>query len=62
MQMTNPVTFLVQTQDELKKVTWTTQKEVIRLTAAILIVSLLVGVYIGGIDFILTQITTYLIK
>ena len=60
--MINPVTFLVQTQDELKKVTWPTQKEVVRLTAAVILVSLIVGLYIGGIDFILTQITTYLIK
>jgi preprotein translocase SecE subunit len=60
--MISPVTFLVQTQDELKKVTWPTQQEVIRLTAAILIVSLIVGLYVGGLDFILTQLTTLLIK
>ncbi len=60
--MNNPVTFLVQTQDELKKVTWPTQKEVIRLTAAVLIVSFIVGFYIGGIDYLLTQLTTILIK
>ena len=60
--MINPVTFLVQTQDELKKVTWPTQQEVIRLTAAIIIVSLVVGLYIGGIDYVLTQLTSYLIK
>ena len=60
--MINPVTFLVQTQDELKKVSWPTQQEVIRLTAAVLIVSIAVGLYIGGIDFILTSITERLIK
>ena len=60
--MINPVTFLVQTQDELKKVTWPNQKEVVRLTGAIIIVSLIVGLYIGGIDYILAQITAYLVK
>lgn len=60
--MISPVTFLVQTQDELKKVTWPTQKEVVRLTAAVVLVSLIVGLYIGGIDYVLTQLTSYLIK
>jgi preprotein translocase subunit SecE len=60
--MISPVTFLFQTQDELKKVTWPKQQEVIRLTAVVIIVSIIVGLYIGGIDYILTQITSYLIK
>jgi preprotein translocase SecE subunit len=60
--MINPVTFLVQTQDELKKVTWPTQKEVIRLTATVIIVSIIVGVFLGGLDFLLTKLTEIIIK
>lgn len=54
--MTTPVTFLQETLDELKKVTWPTQKEVIRLTTVVIIISLIVGLFIGGLDLILTKI------
>ncbi len=60
--MTTPVIFLRQTLDELKKVTWPTQQEVIRLTIMVIVVSVGVGLYIGGIDFIFTKITELLIK
>jgi preprotein translocase subunit SecE len=52
----------MQTQDELKKVTWPTQKEVIRLTAAVIIVSIIVGLFLGGLDFLLTKLTEIIIK
>lgn len=54
--MTTPVTFLQETLDELKKVTWPTQQEVIRLTTVVIIISLIVGLFIGGLDLILTKI------
>ena len=60
--MTTPVGFLRETYDELKKVTWPTQSEVIRLTAIVILVSLIVGVFIGALDFILTKITELIVK
>lgn len=60
--MTSPVTFLTEVRDELKKVTWPNQKEVTRLTITVILISLIVGLYIGGLDFILTKITEMLIK
>lgn len=54
--MATPIGFLRETQDELKKVTWPTRAEVIRLTGVVIIVSLAVGLYIGGLDFIFTNI------
>lgn len=60
--MTNPVTFLMQTQDELKKVTWPRQQEVIRLTTGVIIVSLVVGLFLGGIDFLLTKFMEFVLK
>ncbi len=60
--MTTPVGFLKETRDELKKVTWPTQQEVIRLTAITILVSVIVGLFIGGFDFVLTKITEIIIK
>lgn len=60
--MTTPVVFIQQTLDELKKVVWPTREQLIRLTFIVMFISVVVGLYIGGIDFILTKITEILIK
>ncbi len=59
---TTPVIFLKETRDELKKVVWPTRNEVIRLTGVVIIVSLIVGIYLGGLDYILTNLLTLIIK
>jgi preprotein translocase subunit SecE len=41
--------------DELKKVTWPTKKETIRLTTIVIVISLIIGLYIGIIDVLLTK-------
>ena len=48
---TTPVIFLKETRDE-----------VIRLTSVVIIVSLIVGIFLGGIDYILTNLLTLIIK
>ncbi|MBI2074648.1 MAG: preprotein translocase subunit SecE [Candidatus Levybacteria bacterium] len=60
--MTTPLTFLKETREELKKVTWPSQAEVIRLTIVIILVSLIVGFFIGGIDFLFAKIMEILVK
>lgn len=60
--MASPIAFLQQTYDELKKVVWPTRDELIRLTLIVIFISVLVGVYIGGIDLILSKITQIFIK
>ncbi len=57
-----PVVFLKEVQEELKKVVWPTRDEVIRLTFVVILISLVVGLFLGGIDFVLTKITQLLIK
>ncbi len=59
---TTPVIFLKEVRDELKKVVWPTRNEVIRLTAVVILVSLVVGVYLGGIDYVLTKILALVVK
>jgi len=59
---TTPITFLKETRDELKKVVWPTRDEVIRLTMVVIIVSLIVGFYLGGMDYIFTKLITLILR
>ena len=60
--MTTPVSFLRETQEELKKVTWPSRDEVIRLTLVVIAVSVIVGVFVGGLDFVFTTLLQMIIK
>lgn len=60
--MRTPATFLKETGDELKKVTWPSQKEVARLTLVVIIVSIAVGLFIGVLDFTFTKAITLVIR
>lgn len=60
--MTTPTTFLRETRDELKKVTWPKQNEVVRLTLTVIVLSLIVGLYVGGLDFVFTKLMQVLVK
>ncbi len=59
--MTTPASFLSQTIDELKKVTWPTRQEVLRLTFVVIAVSIIVGVFIGGLDFVFTKLLQFVL-
>jgi preprotein translocase subunit SecE len=58
---TTPINFIKEVRDELQKVVWPTRDEIIRLTAVVIIVSLGVGLFLGGTDFILTKLFELLI-
>ncbi len=60
--MVAPLKFLLETKDELQKVTWPTRNEVTRLTIVVMLFSAIVGVYIGGIDLIFTKILEIVLK
>lgn len=60
--MTGPVVFLREVQEELGKVVWPTRNEVVRLTLTVILVSLIVGLFLGGLDLILTRILTLFAK
>jgi len=59
---TPPITFIRQAWDELKKVKWPTQSEIVRLTVSVIVISIIVGVFLGGVDFILTKGIDLIIK
>jgi preprotein translocase subunit SecE len=47
---------------ELKKVTWPTWRQTAYLTAVIIVICLVVGLILGGLDFGLTQAVKALVK
>ena len=51
-----PLKFLKEVRSELKRVVWPTRQEAVRLTTVVIIVSVLVGIYIGALDYILSKI------
>ncbi|HUD05087.1 MAG TPA: preprotein translocase subunit SecE [Patescibacteria group bacterium] len=58
---TTPVVFLKEVRDELGKVVWPTRDEIIRLTGVVILISVIVGIFLGTTDFILTKLVGLLI-
>lgn len=47
---------------ELKKVSWPSRQETIRLTTVVILISLIIGGYIGIIDVLLTKALEFVTK
>ncbi len=60
--MPNVVSFLKEVKEELGKVAWPTREQTIRYTVMVIIVAVAVGVFLGGLDYILTGLTAYLLE
>ncbi len=59
----NPITYLRESKAEFAKVVWPTRTQAIRLTVMVIVVSVIIGLYIAGLDAVFTKITeTFLIK
>lgn len=58
--MVNQPKFTTDILSELKKVSWPSKKETLRLTMIVIFVSLIIGVYIGIIDILLAKILSWL--
>jgi len=56
------LTYLSEVRSEMKLVTWPKRDDVIKLTVTVLLVSAIVGLYVGGLDFGLTKILESLIS
>lgn len=60
--MTTPVAFVNEVISELKKVTWPTREETMKLTVVVIVISIVVGAFIGGLDSLFLRATTLLFK
>ncbi|MBI2054599.1 MAG: preprotein translocase subunit SecE [Candidatus Sungbacteria bacterium] len=52
------IQYIKDSRIELKKVTWLTRREVMRYTIAVIMVSVVVALFLGGIDALLAFIIT----
>jgi preprotein translocase subunit SecE len=60
--MAPAVKFVRETYDELKQVVWPTRNDVIRLTLIVIALSVLMGLYIGGLDWVFAKVMELLLK
>lgn len=59
--MVDPITYLKQSKAEFDKVIWPTRQETLRLTILVIIISVVVGAYVAGLDAVFTKITEALL-
>ena len=50
------ITFLKEVRLEMKKVNWPTREQTIKYTLTVIGVSLAVAIYLGGLDFLYTNL------
>jgi len=55
MLQSKPIRFLHEAISELKKVVWPAKEQVVRLTLIVIVVSVIAGLLMGGLDFIFTK-------
>jgi preprotein translocase subunit SecE len=56
--MKSIVTFFSEVKSELSKVTWPKKDQVVRLTLIVFAVSGIIGLYVGGLDYLFTKVLT----
>lgn len=56
------IDFLKAVRLELNKVVWPKKQEVIKLTLTVVIISAIVGLYVGGLDFGFTKFLELIIS
>lgn len=59
--MPNIIAFLNEVKEELIKVAWPSREQTIRYTVLVIFVAVAVGIFLGGLDYILTVLTAYII-
>ena len=60
--MNKALIFLKESRSELEKVVWPTKEQTIRLTVMVIVVTVAVGLFVAGVDFIMANIARQLIK
>lgn len=60
--ITATVDFLREVKVELDKVVWPSRIQTIKLTVMVIIVTIVVGFFLGGLDYLLTQLAAWLLK
>ncbi|GAB6071814.1 preprotein translocase subunit SecE [Venenivibrio stagnispumantis] len=62
MSIKEGINFLIEVKEELKKVTWPSKELVKNATIAVIVFTLLVSLYLWGLDIIFSKIITFLLE
>jgi len=54
----NPVAFLQETVSELRKSVWPSREETARLTAVVIVLAVVIGFFLGGLDRLFSEVLT----
>jgi preprotein translocase subunit SecE len=57
----NPLNFIRDVRSELRKVAWPSQRETVNLTAVVIALSVAVGLFLGGTDFVFQELFRFLL-
>ena len=60
--MTKAIDFLKEVKAELEKVVWPTREQTIRYSVLVIAVAVVVGLVLGGLDYLLTLLTDFVLK
>ena len=60
--MKQAISFFSEVRSELIKVSWPKREEVIKLTIIVFLVSGIVGVYVGGLDYLFTKALEFIVS
>lgn len=60
--MNRIIDFLTEVRLELEKVVWPTPNLTVKLTVVVILVTILVGFFLGGVDYLLTKILELVLK
>jgi len=59
--MNRALDFLKEVKEELNKVVWPTREQTIRYTVLVVLVAVVVGIFLGFLDYLLTLLTNLLL-
>ncbi len=62
LEMKKIIDFVAEVRLELSRVVWPSPKLTIKLTVIVIFITITVGFFIGGIDFILTKLLSLVIN
>lgn len=60
--MSKIINFLKEVKEELDKVVWPNREQTTRYTILVVIITLIAGIFLGGMDYLLTLFTTSLVN
>lgn len=60
--MPNIFHFFKEVTEELKKVSWPSREQTIRYTVLVILAAAVVGIFLGGLDYVLTAVTAFFLN